>query len=93
MTNEETWFQSKLGAMASALFFLISWALSTGLQPHMTTYVFVAYLGIGGVSSSSPSHSTSYLTFNLERLPPVPLSLPSVHRRLTTSYSQSHSSL
>jgi hypothetical protein len=50
MTNGQTWFQSKLGAMASALFFLISWALSTGLQPKMTTYVFVAYLAIGGVS-------------------------------------------
>jgi hypothetical protein len=50
MTNEKTWFQSKLGAMASALFFLISWALSTGLQPKMTDYVFVAYLAIGGVS-------------------------------------------
>jgi hypothetical protein len=50
MTDGQTWFQSKLGAMASALFFLISWALSTGLQPHMTTYVFVAYLAIGGVS-------------------------------------------
>jgi hypothetical protein len=54
--------------MASALFFLISWALSTGLQPKMTDYVFVAYLGIGGVSSSSPSHSTSYLTFNIQCL-------------------------
>jgi hypothetical protein len=49
--NLQTWFQSKLGAMASALFFLISWALSTGLQPKMTPFVLIAYLGVGGVSS------------------------------------------
>lgn len=52
----QTWFQSKLGAMASAVFFLISWALSTGLQPKMTPFVLVAYLGLGGVSRPTHQH-------------------------------------
>lgn len=38
-----------MGAMASAVFFLISWALSTGLQPVYNSFIWITYMGIGGV--------------------------------------------
>lgn len=35
--------------MASAVFFLVAWALSIGLQPFYTSFTWITYLGISGV--------------------------------------------
>jgi len=67
--------------MASAVFFLISWALSTGLQPRISSFVLIAYLGIGGVSLIS-SALRPHTIFSL--------SSPHPPRRHTTRMHANH---
>lgn len=45
----KAWFQQKTTAMASSVFFLISWALTAGLQPAFSTFVIVTYCVLGSV--------------------------------------------
>nr|XP_018263320.1 two-component system sensor protein [Kwoniella dejecticola CBS 10117]OBR85478.1 two-component system sensor protein [Kwoniella dejecticola CBS 10117] len=48
--QKETWFTQKQGAMASSIFFLINWVMTVGLLPSpMSTYNYVAYIGVAGV--------------------------------------------
>jgi len=72
--------------MASALFFLISWALSTGLQPQFTPFVYIAYLGIGGVSSPSLSFPWSLIPnvqlFTIPLLPLIVFNYPRRYNRI-----------
>ncbi|KAK4683944.1 hypothetical protein P7C73_g6264, partial [Tremellales sp. Uapishka_1] len=47
--QKEAWFTQKQGALASAGFFLVSWALTVGLSPKpLTKFNWYAYFGIAG---------------------------------------------
>ncbi|AFR92243.1 two-component system sensor molecule [Cryptococcus neoformans C23] len=68
--QKELWFTQKQGALASALFFIINYALTVGLLPTpFTNFDWIAYLGIGGL-------------FTLPVLPLIILDWPRRHPRI-----------
>lgn len=80
--QKEAWFNQKQGALASALYLLVSWALTTGLLPlPLTKFNWWAYFGLAGVSDC-PSHNTQ-----------CPVSLPTIKLPSFSSVANPRSSL